>query len=62
MVDVLKRDLARLISTPPSLAVVLALLALFVVPAALLGLVLRKPLAKFMEWYVEEVESSKLMG
>ncbi|MEC4176041.1 YhgE/Pip domain-containing protein [Adlercreutzia sp. R7] len=37
-------------------------LALFLIPAALLGLVLRKPLAKFMEWYVEEVESSKLVG
>lgn len=37
-------------------------LALFLVPAALLGLVLRKPLAKFMNWYVEQVESSKLVG
>ena len=37
-------------------------LALFLIPAALLGLVLRKPLAKFMEWYVEQVESSKLVG
>ena len=37
-------------------------LALFLVPAALLGLVLRKPLAKFMHWYVEQVESSKLVG
>lgn len=37
-------------------------LALFLVPAALLGLVLRKPLEKFMEWYVEQVESSKLVG
>lgn len=37
-------------------------LALFLVPAALLGLVLRKPLAKFMNWYVEQVESSKLIG
>lgn len=37
-------------------------LALFLVPAALLGLVLRKPLAKFMTWYVEQVESSKLIG
>ena len=27
-----------------------------------LGLVLRKPLAKFMEWYVEKVESSKLIS
>ena len=37
-------------------------LLLFVIPAALIGLVLRKPLAKFMTWYVEEVESSKLIG
>lgn len=32
------------------------------IPAALIGLVLRKPLAKFMTWYVEQVESSKLVG
>lgn len=37
-------------------------LALFLIPAALLGLVLRKPLAKFMNWYIEQVESSKLVG
>ena len=37
-------------------------LALFLIPAAIIGLVLRKPLAKFMAWYVEEVESSKLVG
>lgn len=37
-------------------------LALFLIPAALLGLVLRKPLEKFMEWYVEKVESSKLIS
>ena len=29
---------------------------------AIVGLVLRKPLAKFMSWYVEQVESSKLVG
>ena len=40
----------------------MGLLALFLIPAALLGLVLRKPLEKFMEWYVEQVESSKLVG
>lgn len=40
----------------------MGLLALFLVPALLLGLVLRKPLAKFMAWYVEQVESSKLVG
>lgn len=37
-------------------------LLLFLIPAALLGLVLRKPLEKFMEWYVEKVESSKLIS
>lgn len=37
-------------------------LVLFVVPAALIGLVLRKPLARFMTWYVEKVESSKVVG
>lgn len=37
-------------------------LLLFLIPAALIGLVLRKPLAKFMAWYVEQVESSKLVG
>ena len=37
-------------------------LALFIWPAALLGLVLRKPLAGFMHWYVEKVESTKLIG
>ena len=40
----------------------MGLLALFLVPAAIVGLVLRKPLAKFMSWYVEQVESSKLVG
>lgn len=40
----------------------IGLLALFLIPAALIGLVLRGPLAKFMTWYVEEVESSKLVG
>ena len=37
-------------------------LALFLVPAALIGLVLRKPLARFMAWYVEKVESSQVVG
>ena len=40
----------------------IGLLLLFLIPAALIGLVLRKPLAKFMAWYVEQVESSKLVG
>lgn len=37
-------------------------LALFLIPAALLGLVLRKPLMKFLNWYVEKVEDSKLVA
>lgn len=37
-------------------------LLLFVVPAALLGLVLRKPLARFLDWYIEKVEDSKLVA
>ncbi|QOS69761.1 YhgE/Pip domain-containing protein [Eggerthella guodeyinii] len=40
----------------------IGLLLLFLIPAALVGLVLRGPLAKFMTWYVEQVESSKLVG
>ena len=40
----------------------IGLLLLFLIPAALIGLVLRKPLATFMTWYVEQVESSKLVG
>ncbi|WP_251230753.1 YhgE/Pip domain-containing protein [Adlercreutzia aquisgranensis] len=36
-------------------------LALFVVPFAVLGLLLRKPTEKFMRWYVHKVESSKLI-
>ena len=37
-------------------------IAVWLVPALLLGLVLRKPFAKFMAWYVEKVEDSKLMA
>ena len=37
-------------------------LALFVIPAAVIGLVLRKPLSRFMAWFVEHAESSKLIG
>lgn len=40
----------------------IGLLLLFLIPAAIVGLVLRKPLAAFMTWYVEQVESSKLVG
>lgn len=40
----------------------LALVALWCLPALLLGLFLRKPFAKFMTWYVEKVEDSKLMA
>ncbi len=40
----------------------MGLLALFLIPAAVIGLALRKPFARFMAWYVERVESSKLVG
>ncbi|MDD6785675.1 MAG: YhgE/Pip domain-containing protein [Eggerthellales bacterium] len=40
----------------------MALVAVWIVPALLIGLVLRKPFAAFMTWYVEKVESSKLMA
>ena len=40
----------------------MGILLLFTIPAALLGLVLRKPLAGFMKWYVENVESTKVIG
>lgn len=40
----------------------IGLLLLFLIPAAIIGLVLRKPFAKFMNWYIEQVESSKLIG
>ena len=36
-------------------------LLLFVVPFLLLGLVLRKPLMRFLNWYVGKVEESKLV-
>lgn len=38
------------------------MLLAFIVPAAIIGLVLRKPLAGFMKWYVESVESTKVIG
>lgn len=37
-------------------------LCLFVLPMLLLGLILRRPLEKFMLWFLEKVESSKLIG
>ena len=40
----------------------LGLVAAWCVPALLLGLLLRKPFAKFMSWYVKKVEDSKLMA
>lgn len=40
----------------------MGLLALFLIPAILIGLVLRKVFARFMKWYMEQVESSKLVG
>lgn len=36
-------------------------LLLFLIPFALLGLALRKPLMKFLHWYIEKVEESKLV-
>ena len=40
----------------------MGLLALFLVPAALIGFVLRKPFERFMKWYVHAVESTKIIG
>ena len=37
-------------------------LALFLIPAALLGYALRKPLERFMQWYVQKVESTNLIS
>lgn len=37
-------------------------LLLFLVPAALLGLALRKPLEKLMHWYLRQVDKSDLMA
>ena len=37
-------------------------LALFLIPAALIGFALRKPFEKFMKWYVRTVESTKIIG
>lgn len=37
-------------------------LALFLVPAFLIGFALRKPFEKFMKWYVRKVESTKMMA
>lgn len=36
-------------------------LLLFLIPFALLGLALRKPLMKFLHWYIDRVEESKLV-
>lgn len=40
----------------------MAQVAIWCLPALLLGLLLRKPFEKFMTWYVEKVENSKLMA
>lgn len=40
----------------------IGLIAAFVVPAAIIGLALRRPLARFMRWFVEHAEASKLIG
>ena len=37
-------------------------LALFIIPFLLLGLVLRKPMERFMKFYVSKVEECKIMG
>lgn len=37
-------------------------LALFLIPAALIGFALRKPFERFMKWYVRTVESTKIIG
>lgn len=37
-------------------------LLLFVIPFLLLGLLLRKPLMKFLNWYVDKAEESKLVS
>lgn len=37
-------------------------LLLFLVPAAVLGLVLRRPLSAFMGWYVKQVDKSELVS
>lgn len=37
------------------------MLLLFLIPAAVIGLVLRRPLARFMAWFVHHAEASKLI-
>ena len=39
----------------------LGTLAVFIVPALLLGLVLRKPIIRLNEWVERKLESTKLM-
>ncbi len=39
----------------------IGMLLLFVVPCLLLGLILRKPLMRFLNWYVKKAEDSKLV-
>ena len=34
----------------------------FIVPCLLLGLALRKPLMRFLKWYVDKVEESKVVS
>lgn len=40
----------------------IGMLALFLIPAALIGLALRTPLQRFMDWYIGRVEASKLIS
>ena len=40
----------------------MGLLALYLIPALLIGYFLRRPIVKFMKWYIAKVESSKVMS
>lgn len=40
----------------------IGMLLLFLIPAALIGFVLRKPFERFMKWYVHTVESTKIIS
>ncbi len=40
----------------------MGMLALFLIPAVILGLVLRRPLSVFMSWYVKQVDKSELVS
>lgn len=40
----------------------MGMIALFIIPAALIGFVLRKPFEKFMTWYVNRIDSTQVIG